>query len=370
MKQIFTLILFLFTILSAKAQFGGGSTITGKISGTVIDSVTKKPVGYASVAIYYSQGKAPINGAITDEKGSFKLYNIKPGSYRLLITFVGDYKPKTVNPVVTTPSKPDNNVGNINISPSTTSLNEVTITGQGPLIENHIDKLVYNAEKDITNVGGNASDVLQKVPLVAVDINGNVSLRGDANVRVLINGKPSGAMSASLSDVLKTIPADQIKSIEVITSPSAKYDAEGSAGIINIITKSKNASGVSGSVSGGIGTRQNNGNFNFNYNKNRLSISANVGGNLTWPQTSITNFAQTFTKGDSAAYSYYNRNSTIKRYGSISSIQASYDFNDYNNISSTFRYNRGGFNITGPQTNGTDSTFNGAVLAGHNNCLQ
>jgi outer membrane receptor protein involved in Fe transport len=364
MKQIFTLILFLFTILSAKAQFGGGSTITGKISGTVIDSVTKKPVGYASVAIYYSQGKAPINGAITDEKGSFKLYNIKPGSYRLLITFVGDYKPKTVNPVVTTPSKPDNNVGNINISPSTTSLNEVTITGQGPLIENHIDKLVYNAEKDITNVGGNASDVLQKVPLVAVDINGNVSLRGDANVRVLINGKPSGAMSASLSDVLKTIPADQIKSIEVITSPSAKYDAEGSAGIINIITKSKNASGVSGSVSGGIGTRQNNGNFNFNYNKNRLSISANVGGNLTWPQTSITNFAQTFTKGDSAAYSYYNRNSTIKRYGSISSIQASYDFNDYNNISSTFRYNRGGFNITGPQTNGTDSTFNGAVLAG------
>jgi hypothetical protein len=119
MKQIFTLILFLFTILSAKAQFGGGSTITGKISGTVIDSVTKKPVGYASVAIYYSQGKAPINGAITDEKGSFKLYNIKPGSYRLLITFVGDYKPKTVNPVVTTPSKPDNNVGNINISPST-----------------------------------------------------------------------------------------------------------------------------------------------------------------------------------------------------------------------------------------------------------
>jgi outer membrane receptor for ferrienterochelin and colicin len=107
-------------------------------------------------------------------------------------------------------------------------------------------------------------------------MNGNVAIRGDGNVRVLINGKPSGATSASLSDVLKTIPADQIKSIEVVTSPSAKYDAEGSAGIINIITKTKNASGISGSVSGGVGTRQNNGNMNLNYNKNRFNFSANL----------------------------------------------------------------------------------------------
>jgi outer membrane receptor protein involved in Fe transport len=348
MKRIVILILFFCSVISAKAQFGGGSTLTGKISGTVIDSVTKKPVQYASVAIYLSQGKAPINGVLTDEKGSFKLYSIKPNSYRITITFIGGYKTKTINPVVTTPSKLDNNIGNIVLSPDNKVLNEVQITGKGPLIENHIDKLVYNAEKDITNVGGNASDVLQKVPLVAVDINGNVSLRGDANVRVLINGKPSGAMSASLSDVLKTIPADQIKSIEVITSPSAKYDAEGSAGIINIITKQKNVSGLSGSVSGGVGTRQNNGNFNLNYNKNRLSVAVNVGGNLTWPQTSITNFAQTFSD---TAKQGYTRNSTIKRYGTISSVTAGYDFNNYNNISSTFRYNRGGFDVNGTSPN-------------------
>ncbi len=348
MKRIVILILFFCSVITAKAQFGDGSTLTGKISGTVIDSVTKKPVQYASIAIYLSQGKAPINGVLTDEKGSFKLYSIKPGSYRITITFIGGYKTKTINPVVTTPSKLDNNMGNIILSPDNKVLNEVQITGKGPLIENHIDKLVYNAEKDITNTGGNASDVLQKVPLVAVDINGNVSLRGDANVRVLINGKPSGAMSASLSDVLKTIPADQIKSIEVITSPSAKYDAEGSAGIINIITKQKNVSGVSGSVSGGIGTRQNNGNFNLNYNKNRLSIAANIGGNLTWPQESITNFAQTFAD---TAKQGYTRNSTIKRYGTISSVTAAYDFNNYNNISSTFRYNRGGFDVNGTSNN-------------------
>ena len=362
MKRIFILILFIACAITARAQFGGGSTITGKISGTVVDSISKKPVGYASIAIFYNKGKVPLNGVLTDEKGGFKLYNISPGNYKITVTFIGDYKSKTVNSVITTPSKPDNNVGTILLAPNNRVLNEVNITGQAPLIENHIDKIVYNAEKDITNVGGNASDVLQKVPLVAVDINGNVSLRGDQNVKVLINGKPSGAMSASLSDVLKTIPADQIKSIEVITSPSAKYDAEGSAGIINIITKQKNVSGVSGSVSGGIGTRQNNGNFNLNYNKNRLSITANIGGNLTWPQTSITNFAQTFQTDSSLSHQGYTRNSTIKRYGTISSVTANYDFNDFNNISSTFRYNRGGFNVVGPQNNYSNTAIRGVLV--------
>ena len=367
MKRFYILILLLGSMLSAKAQFGG-STITGKIAGTIIDSVTKKPVQYASVAIYLSSGKTPLNGMLTDANGGFKIYNIHPGSYKVIITFVGGYKTKTINPVVTSGSKPDANLGNIKIRPDNGDLGEVQITAKAPLIENHIDKIVYNAEKDITNVGGNASDVLQKVPLVAVDINGNVSLRGDANVKVLINGKPSGAMSASLSDVLKTIPADQIKSIEVITSPSAKYDAEGSAGIINIITKQKNATGLSGSVSGGIGTRQNNGNFNLNYNKNRFSISANIGGNLTWPQTSITNFNQYITKAPDTAHNTSNRSSIIKRYGTISSITAGYDVNSYNSITSTFRYNRGGFNVTGPSHNassgsmlgrkGADSTYN------------
>ena len=363
MKRFIIFLLLFCSILTAKAQFGGGSSIVGKISGTVIDSATKQPLDYVAVAIMRSGGKVPINGVLTDDKGAFKINDMHPGSYKLVITYLG-YVDKIIDPVVTSPEHPDKNIGVVVMSESKKAhkLNEVVIQGQGPLIENHIDKLVYNAEKDITNVGGNAADVLQKVPLVAVDINGNVSIRGDADVKVLINGKPSGAMSASLSDVLKTIPADQIKSIEVITSPSAKYDAEGSAGIINIITKQKNVSGVSGSFSGGIGTRQNNGNFNLNYNKDRLSISANIGGNLTWPQTSVTKFNQNFTNGDTVEHQGYTRNSDIKRYGTISSITASYDFNDFNNVSSTFRYNRGGFDVTGPQTNSIDTTVSGVAL--------
>jgi outer membrane receptor protein involved in Fe transport len=369
MKRILILLIILCTAFASKAQIGiggGGSSIVGRISGTVIDSISKKPLDYATISVFRSGSKVPITGVLTDEKGNFKLDNIHPGNYKITIAFVG-YPTKTIDPVTTTPAKPDKNMGSVYVASSTKTLREVNVIAQAPLVESRIDKIVYNAEKDLTSAGGNATDVLQKVPLVNVDINGNVSIRGDQNVRVLINGKPSGAMSASLSDVLKTIPADQIKSIEVITSPSAKYDAEGTAGIINIITKQKNVSGISGSVSGGIGTRQNNGNFNLNYNKNRFSLSANLGGNLTWPQTSLTTSAQTIktsavpamgtipavTAIDLANNS--NSSSLIKRYGVIGSLTANYDFNSFNNITSTFRLNEGGFNISG---NGRYSRIN------------
>ncbi|MCO5949670.1 TonB-dependent receptor domain-containing protein [Mucilaginibacter flavidus] len=336
MKRFYIIIAILCSFITAKAQIGlggGGSTTVGKISGNVIDSLTKKPMDYASVGLYRSGGKAPITGVITDEKGNFRLDNVKAGSYKVVITFIG-YPDKVIDPVVTTAAKPDNNMGVISVPPSSKVLKEVQIQGQAALIENKIDKIVYNAEKDITAAGGNATDLLGKVPLVTVDINGNVSVRGDANVRVLINGKPSGATSTSLSDVLKAIPASQIKSIEVITSPSAKYDAEGSAGIINIITKQKNVSGISGSVSTAVGTRQNNGNFNLGYNKNRFSLNANIGGNLTWPQTSTID--QMIELGD-VSKSTSHGTSRVTRHASNSSISANYEFNAFNSINSSFK---------------------------------
>jgi outer membrane receptor protein involved in Fe transport len=343
MKRILILIAIFCSVLSAKAQLGGGSTIVGRISGSVIDSVTKETMPYTTVALFRSTGKSPLNGVLTDDKGSFKIDNVKPGTYRVEITFVG-YPTKVVNNITTTLSKPDKALGIVVISPSAKTLKEVQVTGAKALIENRIDKIVYNAEKDLTAAGGNATDVLQKVPLVAVDINGNVSLRGDGNVRVLINGKPSGATSSNLADVLKTIPADQIKSIEVITSPSAKYDAEGTAGILNIITKTSNISGFSGSISGGVGTRQNNGNASLSYNQNRFSLTANFGGNLTWPQTTLTDFSQRF-QHDTVNTSQDNVGSTlIKRHADVGNVTATYDINSFNNVSSTFKLTQGGFN--------------------------
>lgn len=356
MKRIIILLAIFCAAISAKAQFpgggGGAPSTVGKISGTLIDSVSKKPLDYASVSLFKSGGSAPITGVLTDEKGNFKLNGVKTGKYKITISYVG-YPTKTIDGVETTPSKPDKNLGNILVKPSSRTLNEVTVTGQvgNGLVENRIDKIVYNAEKDLTAAGGSATDVLQKVPLVSVDLNGNVSLRGDANVRVLINGKPSGATAASLSDVLKGIPADQIKTIEVITSPSAKYDAEGSAGIINIITKQKNISGISGSISGGVGTRQNNGNLNLNYNKNRFNLTINAGGNASWPQTSQSYFNQ--QTGDVTTTT--TGSSRLTRHAALGSITAGYEFNSYNSITTTFKGTDIMFNTKGSSATVIDS---------------
>ncbi|MXV50784.1 TonB-dependent receptor [Pedobacter sp. HMF7647] len=368
MKRIFTFIFLLAIAITAQAQMGGGgSTVVGRISGNVIDSLTKKPLDYATVTLYRSKGKVPLNGVLTDEKGNFKLNNVAPGNYKVTVTFIG-YPTKTFDPIKTTPEKPDNNMGTVIVSPGANALKEVQVTGTQSVIENKIDKMVYNAEKDATVSGGNAGDVLRKVPMVAVDQDGNVSLRGSQNVKILINGRPSGAVASSVGDAMKMMPADQIKSVEVITSPSAKYDAEGTAGIINIITKKKDVSGVSGSISGGLGTRQNNGNANLNVNKNRLSVSGNFGGNLTWPQTSnINNYSTSLATGD--VVNQQIGTTRTKRYAYVGSGNVAYDFNDKNSVSTGIRFNNTQFSTEGftdnsgfrnyVQNNNTTTDFGG-----------
>ena len=365
MKKLLLICISLIALTSAKAQFpimgGGGATskVTGRITATIIDSLTMKPVEYATVSLVSVKTNKAVNGALTDSKGKVVIQNVAIGDYKLVIGFIG-YTTKRLT-ATTTPEKPDLNVGDIMLNGAASTLSEVTIEGKKNIIENKIDRMVYNAEADATNAGGDATDVMRKVPMLSVDINGNVQLRGSA-VRVLINGKPSGTMASSVGDALKMIPADQIKNVEVITNPSAKYDAEGSSGIINIITKKSNAEGVSGNVNTSVGTRSNTGAFNLTAKTGRLSANTALGTQLAYPQETRVVFLNRTTTIDPVTMMPVT--STVLQDGTSewsrnlynASLGLDYDFNAYNNISTNAKYNNfynGGPGTSFITTNGT-----------------
>lgn len=349
MKRILLLCAALLLMLNVNAQFPGMGgpakpSVLGRITVIVLDSATQKPIDYASVSLTKTKDNKPVNGGVTDEKGKVVLQNIAPDDYKLSIGFLG-YKSKSIG-VKTTLEKPDLNLGTIVLEGSANTLNEVTIEGKKSIIENKIDRMVYNAEADATNAGGDATDVMRKVPMLSVDMNGNLQMRG-APVRVLINGKPSGTMASSVGDALKMMPAEQIKSVEVITSPSAKYDAEGSGGIVNIITKKSNAQGVSGSVNTAAGTRQNNGAFNLTAKTGRLSMNTALGGNYAYAQSSrVVMLNQTTLNNGSTNTISQDGFSKWERNGFNGSLGLDYDFNAYNNISTNAKFNR--FSNGGP----------------------
>jgi outer membrane receptor for ferrienterochelin and colicin len=244
----------------------------GKITGTVVDSTTQQPVPFATVALTDPASNKPLDGTVADDKGQFTIAKVGEGTYQVLISFIG-YQTKTVANVRIGDKRDDVNLGNIRISPTVQLLQEITVQGQRALVEEKVDRTVYNAEVDETNKGGDATDVLRKVPMLSVDLDGNVSLRGSQNIRVLINNRPSTITAGSIADALKQIPSDLIKSVEVITSPSAKYDAEGSGGIINIITKKNTLEGFSLNVDGSAGIRGSNLGLNGSLRKGKMGFS-------------------------------------------------------------------------------------------------
>ncbi len=251
-------------------EFGALAQGSSRISGIVIDSLTQKPVEFANVALSNASSSTPIDGTICNEKGEFIITKVAAGSYKVLISFIG-FETKTIT--VTIREKQDLKLGNIIISPTSQVLQAVTVEGQKALIEERVDRMVYNAENDLTTRGGDATDVLKRVPMLSVDLDGNVSLRGNQNIMVLINNKPSSIVASSIPDALKQIPADEIKTVEVITSPSSKYDAEGSAGIINIITKKNTLHGLTLNIDSGVGLRGSNLGLNGNFRAGKMGFS-------------------------------------------------------------------------------------------------
>ncbi|WP_242917956.1 TonB-dependent receptor domain-containing protein [Pontibacter liquoris] len=256
---------------SASPAAAAQRVASGRIVGTVVDAATQQPVPYATIALVNPTTSKPVDGTMADEKGNFTLEKVAEGTYRLAISFIG-YEAKTID-IAVSASKSSVDLGKIAISGTAQALKEVKIEGQRAMIEEKVDRTVYNAENDESNKGGDAADVLRKVPMLSVDLDGNVSMRGSQNIKVLINNRPSTITAGSVADALKQIPADMIKSVEVITSPSSKYDAEGSAGIINIVTKKNTLQGGTLNIDTGIGLRGTNLGLNGSYRVGKMGFS-------------------------------------------------------------------------------------------------
>ncbi|MEB0279312.1 MULTISPECIES: TonB-dependent receptor [unclassified Mucilaginibacter] len=339
MKKIYLLLLLVsFLALTANSKDIFLSTkipnvIDVAITGTIIDSVSGKPVDYATIAVFEQGTGKIVSGSMADAGGKFTVDNLVAGTYKLKITFIG-YADKTVSNIQITEGG-SLKLGKILLSPSATALKEVQVTAKKALIEEKIDRTVYNAENDLTARGGDATDVMKRVPMVSVDMDGNVSVRGSSNIKVLINGKPSAMMSASVSDALKQIPADLIKSVEVITSPSAKYDAEGSGGILNIVLKQNTLQGLSLNINTGLGTRGSDLGLNGGYKVGKFNFSLGGFGRSIYNTPGEFNNSQTITSLTTSDVRLTTQSATTKNKGLFGryNFGVDYDINKQSSLS-------------------------------------
>ncbi|MEA3496214.1 MAG: TonB-dependent receptor [Bacteroidota bacterium] len=281
--NILTILFVFFISINTNAQERkrpqGNMPEIGQLIAVVIDNDTKHLVEYASFALYNMRDSSLVAGAIADKSGKIFLKELPFGRYYAIVTFIG-YENKEIKNIMINPKNQHKNLGVIAIKQAAIELEEVEVGAERKHIEYRIDKKVINVSKDIIASGGTAIDVLENTPSIQTDVDGNISLRGSSNFQLLINGKPS---VLSGNDALKQIPASTVKQIEIITNPSAKYDPDGVAGIINLIMKKQEGEGVNGIINASIGSFGNHsvdfllnyrkGNFNFftslNYNERK-----------------------------------------------------------------------------------------------------
>ena len=272
MKFVIVFVIIVLIINSTQAQ------TSHKISGKIINTTSQHVVENATVSIINSVTKKIIRGTITDAKGLFILQNISPGTYLITIECIS-FKTDSIKNVVLKNDGVDIILKDISLIKKSDDLQAVTVISIKQAIDYKFDKTIYNLDKDITSQGGVATDALKKIPGVTVDIDGNVELLGNPSIRFLINGKSSAIFGNSVADALQSIPNSQIQSIEVITSPSAKYEASGTGGIINIILKKSKIEGFNGNINIAAGTRLENASLNTSCKHKKVGLNAYFSGN-------------------------------------------------------------------------------------------
>ena len=326
MKKIFLFLTLLFSAYTNSQE--NNLTISGKI----IDSDFNTPLEYATISIYDSKKQNLINGVISDNSGFFSI-ELTKGLYDLKIEYIS-FETKTLEKIDVQNSI---DLGIISLSINENLLDEIEVIGEKTEIEIKLDKTVYNIGKDLTLKGSSVSDVLDNLPSLEVDIDGNVSLRGNQSVRILINGKPSGLVGISSNDALKQFPSESVEKVEVITSPSARYNAEGTAGIINIVLRKNKLAGLNGSASLNLGDPRRVGiSTNLNFRTKKISLFGNIGDNSTKYINGFKNETEYFTAREKNNFLYENGERNSERNSNYYNGGIEYFFNEKTSFVASF----------------------------------
>lgn len=298
-----------------------------KITGKVVEKTTRQPLEYATITFFFPNNPKPVSGGITDNKGEFAI-EVNPGTYNIKAEFIS-FRATDIN---NRKLSADTNLGTIELSEDVTQLNEVVIRAESTTVDIKLDKKVYNVGQDLMVKGGTVSDVLDNIPSVTVDADGTIALRGNENVRVLIDGRPSNAIN--IAEALRLIPADAIDKVEVVTNPSARYDSEGGGGLLNIILKKGKNQGVNGTIIGTAGNPESYGlSANVNYKTKDFNLFTTSGYNSrTNPGKGITNTEYFDDSGNTTNFINERRDNERKNKG----FNTNFGFDWYLNKSTTW----------------------------------
>ncbi|HAP69770.1 MAG TPA: TonB-dependent receptor [Flavobacteriales bacterium] len=332
--RLFCALLFLLLAIDSLAQRVEDSTSKLTISGVILDE-NAQPIPYSAVAARSATDSTNILGVASSLDGKFEI-QVRAGTYTVMVSFLSYNEFKKNATIVDT----DVDLGALQLSPKTELINEVVVTGEKSYMKMKLDRRVYNVAKDPNNVGSNAQEILETVPSVEVDVDGTVSLRGSSNVRILIDGKPSSLTGISSEDALRQLPGNLIERVEVVTNASARYDAEGEAGILNIVLKKEKRAGINGAFEVNAGYPDNYGaSANLNYRKGKVNFFTSVGAQYQKRPGSGYSFQEFFLEDTTFAY---EREREQERGGISGNGRFGIDYfiNDKTTLTASGMYNR------------------------------
>ncbi len=337
-RIFFTLtVLSLTTFFVSASESNSFSAENGTIRGKVVEEVGAMPIPFAGVAIYNSNTEQALFTTQTDENGYFKFINLKPGSYKIKISYVG-FTILFVNEIFITEKDFDKNLGNLKLSNESSNLSEVVINAPKPLVEFGADVITYNVGSSILAEGSTATDVLKNVPMVQVDIDGNATISGKRTTRIFIDGKPSEYMTSNIADLLNVLPSDAIDKIEVMTNPPSKYSGDGE-GILNITMKKGFKVGVNGNLGVTAGLQGNtNTNTNISYKGKNYSFTGGAAYRQNIGKSNSENYRTNFFPDTTFYYNQFNDNRNIGDGGNVR-LGFDWDINTKQSLRLSTNYN-------------------------------